>query len=226
MTEPIRKYNNRDIRADRQRLSSIAYAYLARYAGNWEVLLTAKHSVVQGHGLSDYTLQVVLNSMLSDPSVRNMPDPIGDTVVFEADQFLSGVLTPASETITLSAPPPPLRIEMKSNINQDNKFWYSVQTNSYLIHIGVGCRVRWCRDAYYRGSRRIPPYHRRFEVKLIAYCKEWGPYPPKNLRSATAEQARELMQFGTRQLCRICVDGWREYNRGYPVPPATGTPEN
>lgn len=221
MTEPIRKYNNRDIRADRDRLTAIANAYLARYAGNWEVLLTAKQAIKQGHGLTDQGLQVVCNSMLSDPSVRNMPDPIGHTVVFEADQFAANT----ANIVKLPSRPieRPTRLEMKSGINLTNRFWYSIQTNAYLIHLGRSARVTYYTPEYYTNPNvwwsTIPPYAERFEVRLYAFCKSLKNH--RFLRSATEARVMELLNDGL-AWCPICTTAWNDIPGAAPLPQAGG----
>ena len=223
MTEEIRKYNNRDVRADRDRLTAIAYAYLARYAGNWEVLLSAKEAAKEGHGLTDHGLRVVLNSMLSDPSVRNMPEPLGHTVVFEADQFVAG------KTNMIAIPERkagrPVILDLKAKINLDNRFWYGTQRNAYLIHLGKGARVTYHTPEYYTNPNTwwssIPPYAERFDVRLQAFCKSMKNH--KFLRSATEGKVLELLDDGLRW-CPTCIALWDDIPGAPPLPGRTIPP--
>lgn len=177
-----RRYNDKDIAADYDRLRKIADNYLVQYLGTWEPLLAAKQAVISQSEFTIEQLRMVCNTMLADSSVINMPEPIGHLMTFDASDYDDDdyplqadnnvIQFPVKQTLAQR----PMRIEMRSGIVEVNRFWYSLQTNAYLIHIGIGCRVRWCTDRYYINGR-IPPYHRRFELNLRAFCKEWGAAP-------------------------------------------------
>lgn len=68
------KYTGADVRDDR-RLRPLAYEFLNQYTGDFPFLRDAKRLHMNGEYLRDGVIKGVLNCMLADPRVENMPEP-------------------------------------------------------------------------------------------------------------------------------------------------------
>lgn len=73
MTAPM-KYTSLDVRDDPQ-LRPLAYEYLKQYTGDFEFLRIAKMRWERGEYLHDGVIKGILNCMLADPRVAEMPSP-------------------------------------------------------------------------------------------------------------------------------------------------------
>lgn len=224
-----RRYNDRDVVADFDNLHGIAVAYLRQYGGNFHVLRKARAALTQVPLLEIEQLRVVLNCMLADPMVRSMPTPKGHTLYFDASDVNS-----TDEPFEVFEPPlptpPPSRagkwIDLKSRPNTEKPFWYSTQTNAYLIHIVTEVRVSYRNPSWYEQVKwydTVPPYHRRFEVRPKFFCKSLLNIPSK-MRAAAPEEIKELIDGG-RKWCPTCEEHWIARLGAPALPPATTHPE-
>jgi hypothetical protein len=224
MAQPVpperEKYNDKDIQADFARLHTIAATYLLTYCGTFQPMRDAKAVIKAGEILTVHQLRVVCNTMLYDFGVRNMPEPQGHLFTFDA----AAVEVPnGGATVTQLGPrrvgrkrgvERPIILDLRSGMNKDRPYWYSIRTNAYLVHIGHSVTVRYHTERYY-DSRDwyviAPAFHERFELGAKALCKSWHRWPV-GLCTASPQEAVELVATNKRW-CRICVEeaeqnGW------------------
>jgi hypothetical protein len=94
-----RRYDNYDVRTDK-RLRPLAYEFLKQYKGDFSFLNECRRFLNDRGYLGDSHVRGVLNSMLADPTVTNMPVPI--KTVFDArDKSLAVEFTEPVETASL-----------------------------------------------------------------------------------------------------------------------------
>lgn len=79
-----RKYTDLDVRSDRT-LAPIAYEYLKQYTGEFQFLRECKSYYAEMGRLAHAHIRGVLNCMLADPKVRDMPVPT--MKVFSASSY-------------------------------------------------------------------------------------------------------------------------------------------
>lgn len=213
------RYTDNDIRADFGRLHSIAATYLNRYCGTFQPLRNAQAVVRAGDLLEVQQLRIVCNAMIQDFGVRNMPDPQGHLLVFDAASVVEEPtnvvpMRPRRGSIRKIPEPRPLMIDLQAKLNSKRPYWYSIVKNAYLVHIAHSVGVRYYTEQYYDDREWFtiaPPFHERFEVKPKALCKSWYSWP-RGLRTATPEQAAELVATN-KKWCGICAEeaaqsGW------------------
>ncbi len=70
-----RRYTDYDVRSNPD-LRELAHRYLRQYNGNFQFLNEARNMLLRGEQMHYATIRGVLNSMLADPTVVNMPEPV------------------------------------------------------------------------------------------------------------------------------------------------------
>lgn len=225
-TGKSRRYTDQDVRADWTNLYWIASRYLNQYTGTFHPLRAAKNLLHQGTPLEVEQLRVVLNCMIHDTQVVNMPAPIGHTLVFDASRQDAKILKfPEggelnTDDIEFKILPGkrPSRIECKARPNPARPYWYSVQTNSYLIHVIHHLTVVYHNEQWYKGQSYyfgVPPFEKRFQIHTYMLCGQGNYGINRNKRAVGPEQIKELMEGG-RKWCRPCET---EYESRYPTTP-------
>lgn len=222
-----RRYNDQDVRADWKNLYAIAARYLLEYWGDFHPLRTAKNIISEGGYLELEQVRVVLNCMIHDSSVVNMPEPIGHRLKFDASEHTGQVLAfPSGEDVTDDLRKLPGRkpdtVICKSSVNLAKPFWYSLQTNAYLIHIVKKVTVRYHTPRFYDRCglwASVPEFADSFEVRAYMLCEQYSHSINKNKRAAAPEEIEGLIDNG-RKWCRACA---LEYELGNPDTPLQGT---
>jgi hypothetical protein len=80
-----RRYNDRDVRDNREVLEEVAVEYLEQYTGGFDFLVDMRMRVATGYGLTTAMVRGVLNCMRNDPRVVGMPEPGHDYHEPDAD---------------------------------------------------------------------------------------------------------------------------------------------
>lgn len=222
-----RRYNDRDVRADWKNLYALATRYLREYWGDFHPLRTAKNLISEGGYLELEQVRVVLNCMIHDSNVVNMPEPIGHTLKFDAAETGGQVLAfPSGEDVTDDLDKLPGRrpntVICKSSVHTAKPYWYSLQKNAYLIHIVKEVTVRYRTERFYDNCswwEGVPEFINRFEVRPRMLCGQENYGVNRNKRAAAPEEIEGLIADG-RKWCRPCV---LEYEAGNPTTPLPGT---
>ena len=135
-----RKYTDADVRGDME-LRVLAVKYLRQYHGNFEFLVSCKQALLDGQALKEGTIRGILNCMLADPNVINMPEPAKSMFdAGEAGRFII-VTGPApveyklemKKTVETRYPYFPRRIKTSTKINY--AYGLSLAAQACLIHV-------------------------------------------------------------------------------------------
>lgn len=131
----MRKFHDGDVRADPQ-LREIAERYLRHYRGVFDPIVAAQRSLEVG-GITDSHIRIVLNCMLQDPNVLNMPSPedrtfdAGSELPIGRSKSFRGMLDEIAAAV-------PLKPERKFSypLKTKWKYWYgiSIHPHAELIH--------------------------------------------------------------------------------------------
>ena len=122
-----RRYTDYDVRAN-PNLRALAFDYLRQYNGQFQFLNECK-AVLESGRLSDQQVRGVLNSMLADPKVTNMPTPVH--TAFDAGQFAP---PRRSLELNVSARPEPVRQTIKLPTRWHYEFGISNHKQARVIH--------------------------------------------------------------------------------------------
>lgn len=187
-----RPYSNKDVLND-ERLRPIAYNFIKAYNGEWYVLREIKKRYTQEHTLSVSHVRVVLNSMLSDPTVHNMPVPqckpfdAGDPTIEP-----SHARVPARRQVIAQ----PKRLKTRFR----RKYGYSPRPQARYVHmVDPTSHIKYFPAV-------LNPDH-QFQVKLSWLCRDTWQMPSRverNVKLVTHVTMKKMTQDGWR-LCPKCL---------------------
>lgn len=179
------RYVVQDVSAD-PRLRPLALDYLSKYNGEFMFLRLMRNNMTDGATLSNAQIKGILNCMLSDPQVVNMPIPVHK--VFDA----AATLDPFNEYPVIERPKTKyMQQKLHRFITELNTpFGTSLHTRTEKIHF-----VRTPIDAWMTN------------YDTIRFMASWGctgRIPEERAALLTHEQAVELIMHGDRRYCPQC----------------------
>jgi hypothetical protein len=185
------RYTDEHVRDD-ESLVDLATKYVTQYAGEFSFLLGVKRAVLTGYTLNVPTVRGVLNCMLGDPNVQNMPTPA--SLIFDADEPAYKKLARRRDVTVRSSSPyrVPLRTTWKA------PYAVSIRPQGKLIH-GVDTNRSRLVDWRYNDDRDD-----RFMWEVDWFCTRSkyisargdSQYYTKNYRLLTTKQAYTLLEDG------------------------------
>lgn len=194
-----RKYTNSDVHND-ERLFHLAMSYLETYKGSFHVVLGAKAAVESGAKLTVFNVRMILNCMLADTNVINMPTPVH--APFDATRYM---IVDSDGTVRLGhshgsfTPNRPAVIHLKSKWNK--VLGTSKMKRSFLIHhvdTSLGAVV------YMPLATAIPKY----QMKIHWICG--AKLAKSQIQLLGMDEAEVLIENQTRAWCKRCFSVTRE----------------
>lgn len=186
-----RKYTNQDVVND-DRLVVLAHKYLYEYKGDWHVVLDFKRVYESGLPLTTTQVRTVLNCMLADVHVSNMPVPTPPSV-FDAARAVLGI---PHRTVTRQRP---THLELRANWKKP--FLVSVSPRACRIHSidRVKSTITY---------RPLAPVDKKWQVLVRPVCGSH--LSMTNMKMLTEEEARGLIGKTNQYLdlfafCTTCV---------------------
>ena len=192
-----RRYTDRDVKND-ERLYQIALEYLGSYSGTFQVLIDMKRAYITGHRLNVVQIRTILNCMLADPFVVNMPVP--EIRPFDASAvMLTNYRGSFGADEEDAQPRRPLMMMLRSRIKVD--FSTSMNKTAYKIH-QVDHRKT---PVVYRPlapERSEPRGWSKFHVDVHHEC---GTHlSDSTIQLLDLETANRLVAEGKRSWCHTC----------------------
>jgi hypothetical protein len=128
------RYEDADVRANEETFRALAYAYLDQYHGNFHVLTDFKRIHLRDETLNVRQVRTILNCMLIDPRVSNMPIPSDhhfDAGSYKVRRYNLGhgdqpILTEVRPKYRAD------KVKMKSHVNYD--YGISNAKQAHVIH--------------------------------------------------------------------------------------------
>lgn len=201
------------VRADREVLTARALQYLMAYAGEFHVLVSAKHKVNQGYELNIAEIRTVLNTMRADTSINFDYQPDSNVLSFPVPerrprgiQFddLNEDDYPSYKAFvqrydTYPVREPRWRRHKKFNI----KLPYGMSTvvRSEVIHLMSTERTEvnyYPIGSWHDGEKVFG--QPKWEFRFYYECTQAS----KKLRMLTEHEAEVLVDLGLMRFCRTC----------------------
>jgi hypothetical protein len=131
-----RRYTDADVAADPS-LRAIATRWLQSYEGSFAFLVGAKSVIEEGRHLSTSTLRGVLNCMLADATVINMPEPARKIFNAGSNRFIlvdaDEVIPPLQPRRAVRKRAYPYTLRMRTTFRKI--YGISLSTNAKLVHM-------------------------------------------------------------------------------------------
>lgn len=194
---PDRKYTDEDVRAD-DSLRTLALAYVKTYQGEFPPLARLEYLVRTDQlvGLTVSQARMVLNCMLHDANVINLPTPTGK--VFNAAEHYSptGRISREHRPRIQTVRPLPSVIPLRSSWK--DPFLYSSWQTAKLIHVirNKDKHSSWMPVNYMRDQHEL-------QYRLWVEC---ATHVPKDYATfASHARANELVIHAGKKLCKECA---------------------
>ncbi len=191
---PDRKYTDADVRHD-PNLKPLALAYISVYKGEFEPLVKLTE-IVRTHGVHELTVsqaRMVLNCMLHDANVINLPTP--SRTPFDAAEHYPSAYAVARK---IRKQPLPSVIPMKSKWK--DPFFFSTWPTAKLLHVVRNTdryRSQWTPVRYFREQHEL-----RFDIWI-----ECSTHVPRGIGAfASHAQANHKVMHEGKKLCKQCMD--------------------
>lgn len=188
------RYTDEHVRADPS-LVGLATQYVTQYAGEFSFLLGVKNAVLTHYTLNVPTVRGVLNCMLADPNVQNMPTPA--KLMFDAGEpAYKKLARRAEEKRTTKPTTSPYRVPLKTTWK--TQYAVSIRPQGKLIHRVDDARSRLVEWRYADGRPD------KFMWEVDWYCTQTkylsargdSQFYTKHYRLLTIKQAYTLLEDG------------------------------
>jgi hypothetical protein len=189
------RYTIYDVQMD-ETLRPLALDYLKNWRGEWYYLANAQRAVARGENLANSVIKGILNCMLSDARVINMPEPTHKA--YDASARSTALTGDRQIVKRTRVREPSWRVQVRWRMRLP--YVTSANIGAKKIHVVERSSVGWwyrTRHPEWPDTRMLPSIDMRARLVCSA-----GFFPTAVM--LTEEQALELIVGGEREVCGKC----------------------